>query len=318
MTRCSCFIAPYLILLSLVAPSVARADDPKTIVPLAVLPFQERGANVEDLGAKVTDLLFANLVSRDDLVLVERQDLDKILREQELSAAGLTDPKQSNLVGQLTGAKVLVTGSVLQVGDSLYLVAKLMGVETTRVIGASAKGKANGDLDALAVELAKDVVAKLQKQSNELVAKPVKRDDRVALLAKSLGQRPRPKVWIEIQERHVGQPIPDPAAETELAALCAELGFTVIDRAKGAKSDADIVLQGEGFSQLAARHGNLISVKARLELKVVDRASARVLAADRQTTIAVDAAELIASKTALQEAAAEVAMRILPKMLPSR
>lgn len=319
MTSPNCWWFSFLAILGFLAgafaPGPARGDDAKAVIPLAVLPFQERGANVEDLGQKVSDLLFANLVARDDVYLVERQDLDKVLKEQELTAAGLTDPKQSVLVGRLAGAKVLVTGSVLQVGDSLYLVAKLIGVETTRVVGASAKGKSNGDVDQLVVELARDVVAKLQRQSGDLLAKPVSRPDRVAQLAKVLDKAQRPKLWIEIQERHVGQATIDPAAEIELASICADLGFQVIDRAKGAKSDADVILQGEGFSQFATRHGGLVSVKARLELKAIQRESARVLAADRQTSIMVDGAELIAAKGALQEAAGELAMRILPKIV---
>jgi hypothetical protein len=49
-----------------------------------------------------------------------------------------------------------------------------------------------------------------------------------------------------------------------------------------------VLLSGEGFSEFASRHGNLISVKARLELKAVDRQTARILAIDRQTSVAVD------------------------------
>ena len=75
------------------------------------------------------------------------------------------------------------------------------------------------------------------------------------------------------------------------------------------------MLTGEGFSQFAARHGNLVSVKARLELKALDRKSGRVLAVDRQTAISVDLAELIASKEALQDAAGDIVMRLFPVMV---
>ena len=44
----------------------------------------------------------------------------------------------------------IVTGSVVVVDDSLYLVAKVIGTETSRVLGASSKGKADDDLDGLA------------------------------------------------------------------------------------------------------------------------------------------------------------------------
>ena len=73
--------------------------------------------------------------------------------------------------------------------------------------------------------------------------------------------------------------------------------------------------QREGISELAARHGNLISVKARVELKAVDRMTDKVLVADRQAAIVVDLAEQIAGKSALQEAAAALAERILPKLV---
>ena len=91
-------------------------------------------------------------------------------------------------------------------------------------------------------------------------------------------------------------------------------GFEVIDRKEGNSKDADVVVIGEGFSQFASRHGNLVSVKARLEVKALDRASGKVLAVDRQTSVAVDLAEHIAGKTALQDAAVSIAERLLPKL----
>ena len=60
---------------------------------------------------------------------------------------------------------------------------------------------------------------------------------------------------------------------------------------------------GEAFSEFAGRHGDLVSVKARVEVKAVDRKTGKVLAVDRQTAVAVDLAEQVAGKTALQEAA---------------
>ena len=58
-----------------------------------------------------------------------------------------------------------------------------------------------------------------------------------------------------------------------------------------------------------------MSVKARVVLKAVDRATDKVLAVDRQTVVMVDLSEQIAGKAALQEAAAQIAARILPKLM---
>lgn len=296
-------------------PQDATAQEkPPTIYPAAVLPFQERGAEVKGLGSQMTDLLFVQLVADPELYLVERDELTKVLEELELSHSGLVHPAHALDVGHLTGAKILITGSVLQAGGHLYVIAKIIGTETSRVLGASVKGHPNDDLDRLARELAAEVSKTVKRRAADLVAKPVTRADRLETLKKKLGKGPRPTVAIQVTERHIGQRTIDPAAETELALFCRELGFAVVDGAQGNRGEADVLLTGEGFSEFAARHGQLISVRARLELKAVERRTGRVLAVDRQTTVAVDLTEQIAGKTALQEAAAELACRILPQL----
>ena len=146
------------------------------------------------------------------------------------------------------------------------------------------------------------------------MAKPVSHEDRIAELKKKLGDAKLPVLLIAIPERHVGQLTIDPAAETELTRFSIDSGFKVVDAKEGRAKDADVLLQGEAFSEFAVRHGNLISVKARVEVKAVDQATGKLLADDRQTTVAVDLTEQIAAKNALQEAGAALAERLLPKI----
>jgi len=109
----------------------------------------------------------------------------------------------------------------------------------------------------------------------------------------------------------------DPAAETEIGLFAKETGFTLLDPKEAPAKWVDVRIEGEALSELAVRIGNLISVKARLEIKAIDPASGEILAVDRQTTVAVDLTEQIAAKTALQEAGAAVAERLLPKLIPA-
>jgi TolB-like protein len=285
----------------------------------AIFPFEERGAGVREYGPKVTDILFAKLAARPEIVLVDRTDLKKTISELELNISGVVKQAEANKIGQLTGAKIMISGSVLQVDKKTYLVARIIGTETSRVLGVSVDGRSGDELGPLAEQLAEQVAETIVKKSTEIVAKPRTRKDRIAFLNTQI-QGTRPSVMVQITERHVGGPMAvivriDPAAETEFSKFAKDTGFALVDPLEGPRSMTDVMVTGEGISETASRHGNLVSVKARVEIKAVDRKTGKILVSDRQTAIAVDLTENIAGKTALQNASAILAERILPQLV---
>lgn len=293
----------------------AQEREPVNVKPLpaAILPFAERGSTVRGYGEKVSELLFAVLAEKPDLWLVDRQDIEKVLNEQELSASGMVDPAHAVKIGSLTGAKVLITGSVLEVDKDIRLIAKIIGTETTRVLGVSVGGTARSELGPLVTELAGKVMETLRQKGDLLVAPVEKREDRVAALNKVIGDKKRPTVTVRITERHVGQATIDPAAQTELILFCKDTGLKVVEESGEVK--ADVLIEGEGFSEFGLRRGNLVSVKVRVEVKAVDRKTGEVLAVDREMGVEVDLTEQIAGKKGLQNAAVRIAERLLPKLL---
>jgi hypothetical protein len=265
------------------------------------------------LGGQVATLISANLSTQPQIVTVERADLDKLLGEQELGLSGNVTPDSAAKVGQLTGAKVLVTGRIFEAGNQLILVAKTMGTETSRVYGEIVSGPANAPITDLSAQLAQKIAADITAKGDTLVATVESREDRIAKIKKELGGQKLPVVSVKIPEQHFGTFVIDPAAQTELSLILQQCGFTVVDESSTNRPDIEIT--GQAFSEYGMRKGNLISCRARIEIKARNIASGAILDVDRQTSVAVDIAEHVAAKTALQNGMDDLAERLVPKLV---
>ena len=279
---------------------------------IAVFDFESRDPANKDLGKQIANLVTVHLSVDPNLITVERAELAKILGEQELGLSGTVSAASAAKVGQLTGAKVLVTGRAFTVDKEQIYVAKIMSTETGRVFGELAKGAMATPVTELAEQLAKKISATVDAKGESLVAKVQTREDRVTALKAGIKATKLPVVSVKVPEVHFGSPTVDPAAQTELMLILKQTGFELVD--DQSKSVADIEITGEAFSEAGVRHGNLISCKARVEIKVRERSSGKILIAERQVSVAVDLSEQIAAKSALANAAAELAMRVVPQL----
>ena len=282
-------------------------------LPLAVFDFQAADRALEKKGAEIGVLLNAFLSAQSDIFLVERQEVEKLLGEQEFGLSSAVSPDSAAKVGALVGAKVLVTGRVFESGGKGYLVAKVMGTETGRVFGDVTTTPSLDNLDAPVAQLAEKIAAIVAKQSPVLVARVEDPAARVDRLKKIVSGKKLPAVFVSIPEQHLARPVIDPAAQTELMKTLQEVGFEVLtaDQVIGRGDVATI--SGEAFSEFGLRRGNLVSCRARIEVTLKD-ASGKLLATDRQMDVAVDIAEHVAGKKALEAAALKLADRLVPKL----
>lgn len=283
------------------------------VLTVAVFDFESKDENVRDLGAKVATLVNVSLSAEPQLITVERAELEKVLGEQELGLSGTVSADTAAKVGNLTGAKVLVTGRVFRADNQMLIVAKIIGTETSRVYGELVQGNSSTPISELSAELAKKIAADVVQKGDTLIAKVETREQQVEKLKKALGDKKRPVVSVKIPEQHFGQHVIDPVVETELSLLLKECGFTVVDDKSTQLPEVEIT--GAAFSEFGLRKGNLQSCRARIEIKIRDVATGNVIAVDRQTSVAVDLAEHVAAKTALQNGAGELAQRLLPKLV---
>ncbi len=300
-----------LTLAAVLTALTATAVRAEQVLTVAVFDFESKDEAIRDLGPKVATLLNATLSAEVNLIMVERAELEKVLGEQELGLSGTVSADSAAKVGNLTGAKVLVTGRVFKVDKETMIVAKVIGTETSRVYGEMVKGTAAVSISDLSADLAKKIAATVTQKGETLVAKVVSREDRVAKIKKALKSDKLPSVAVKIPEQYFGAPVIDPAAQTELGLILQECGFKLVDEKSTDK--ADIEITGEAFSAFGLRKGNLISCKARVEIKA-RKANGDIVVVDRQTSVAVDIAEQTAAKAALQNAALALAERILPKL----
>ena len=149
---------------------LARAVAADQIYTLAVLDFDSSDESVQGLGPQVATLISANLSAQPQIMTVDRADLKKILGEQELGLSGMVSPDSAAKVGQLTGAKVLVTGRVFETGNQMILVAKTIGTETSRVYGEIVSGPVNSPITDLSAQLAQKIAADVAAKGDTLIA----------------------------------------------------------------------------------------------------------------------------------------------------
>ena len=75
---------------------------------------------------------------------------------------------------------------MIPVDKKTYLVAKIVGTETSRVLAASVDGKSSDELAPLVEKLAEQVAEVITKKGDQLVAMTVAKTDRIAALKMKL------------------------------------------------------------------------------------------------------------------------------------
>ena len=124
----------------------AQATAPGTSIPpakprVAVLPFNVRGnLGIPDAGASIAEMLNGALAATGRYTLVERVLLQQLLEEQELQSSHLADEATLAEAGRLHGVEAIVSGTVIQWGETITLVARMIDTNTG-VIRTSAEIK---------------------------------------------------------------------------------------------------------------------------------------------------------------------------------
>jgi hypothetical protein len=86
-----------------------------------------------------TNFLENAFVNVGSVAIVDRSDIDKVMGELELQSSDAFASNDSSAVkvGRLSGADIIVTGTISQVGKKYYLNLRLISIETADILGSS-------------------------------------------------------------------------------------------------------------------------------------------------------------------------------------
>jgi TolB-like protein len=106
---------------------------PGVPVRLAILNFEAKGMP-QEVGDICLNSLSNSLANFDYITLVERKQIETVLKEQKFQASDLTDEKTSVQIGKLLSADHVLLCSIGKLGTSMILTARILDVETGKVI----------------------------------------------------------------------------------------------------------------------------------------------------------------------------------------
>jgi curli biogenesis system outer membrane secretion channel CsgG len=84
---------------------------------IAVINFEDKSGYGHNIGSGIADMLVTSLVESDKYMVIERAELDEVMKEQALGMSGAVTPQSAAKVGQLLGVETIVTGSISEFGD---------------------------------------------------------------------------------------------------------------------------------------------------------------------------------------------------------
>lgn len=124
-------------------------------VSLALLPLENMNNNPDQdyLKGIISSLLEEDLTSSETLQIVERENLEEVLKEQKLQFTGLMDEKNALEAGRLLGASYMLKGGYVFLGQDIFINITLIEVETGKTRAFSKRGYQENTVHALSEEI---------------------------------------------------------------------------------------------------------------------------------------------------------------------
>jgi curli biogenesis system outer membrane secretion channel CsgG len=135
--------------------SVAHAQDLPTVAVLDFSSFMMgEGGNSVNLGKAITAMLVTEFSGREGIQVIERAQLNDMLREQDLVLSGRVDESSAIEIGKMLGAQYVLLGQASSIVDNLRMDIRAVDVETSEIVAVLKKSDRTSELLSVVVALA--------------------------------------------------------------------------------------------------------------------------------------------------------------------
>jgi TolB-like protein len=135
---------------------------------IAVLPFNNGGSygqGKEDFDALergIAGMMISELSQNPAARVVERQEVQRLLDEQNLGAQGRVDPQTAAKVGKLVGARYVVLGTFIDFYGDFRVDVRLVNTETSEIVKTESERMQRDHL----FDIIRNVAARLMKDAS--------------------------------------------------------------------------------------------------------------------------------------------------------
>lgn len=155
-----------------IAPAQVGAQDTKPQV--AVLEFAPSGMVTKAEASAFADQLRSDLVNLHAYTVIDRGQVDAVLKELAFQQEAITDAGQAAEVGRLLGVQYIITGRIISLRGSFQVTVQMTDVESGQIV-RSEVARRDGDMMGLLEEDLGRIAAKLSGVAASSVSKPTKR-----------------------------------------------------------------------------------------------------------------------------------------------
>ncbi len=135
---------------------------------IAVLPFNNGGSygqGKEDFDALergIAGMMISELSQNPAARVVERQEIQRLLDEQNLGAQGRVDPQTAAKVGKLVGARYVVLGTFIDFYGDFRVDIRLVNTETSEIVKTESERMQRDHM----FDIIRNIAARLMKDAN--------------------------------------------------------------------------------------------------------------------------------------------------------